>query len=297
MYVKLSELKVGECGIIKDLTLKNNLDWMKIFIDRGFLYGEIIEVAFKVPWDDYYIYKFMNDIITIDGYSADYIIVEKIEKLEYRTEQKEENNDKIEYKNKINKMTFCDGNCKKCYKKECNIKDNDKQKISLKCLLVGNPNCGKTTLFNLLTGSHERVGNYAGVTVEEKKGYCYVDNFELEIYDLPGTYSLDWKSDDEKCTVDFINNKDFDIIINVLNSLILKRSLYLTEKLKEVVKDKNKKIICAFNFYDRFINEGYTIDLNKFEKNFDIITLPIISENGYGVNNLVKKIISLFKND
>lgn len=308
--MKLSDLKVGEFGKINHFDLDDKL--VKRLKELGFVKDEIVEVLYISTFGDPIIYRIMNSEVSLNKYESDKIIVEKYDKDNIENQN---NTDLEDIKNKINNNNlsngiskdeikvklidkiFCCKNCDKCYKKSCSVKEEKSPTITLKVILVGNPNCGKTTLFNLLTSGNEQTGNYSGVTVEGKKGYCYIDNYTLEIYDLPGTYSVDGFTNDENVTVDFLNSKYYDLVINVINSTILKRSLYLTEKIKEIVERRNKKMICALNFYDKFIKEGYSINLSKFEENFNIITVPIISEVGFGVNNLMKKIISLYKKD
>ena len=294
-YVKLSDLKEGECCLIKEFSGNNDSDAVKLMVDKGILYGEKLKLIYIAPFKGQYMVLFMNDYISFDDYTADNIIVERCENIDNKNSLESYNINDV-YKDNL-KKSFCRGFCSSCNKRLCFKKINDKQNIRIKALLIGNPNCGKTTLFNLLTGSNERTGNYAGVTVEAKQGYCYFENYELDIYDLPGIYSMNVTSEDEKCTVDFINNNYFDIIINVVNSLLIRRSLFLTEQIKKIVESRNKKIICAFNFYDKFIDEGYFINLNKFEKNFNIITIPIATGRCFGINNLLEKITSLFKKD
>lgn len=309
--MKLSELKVGEYGKIKYFDLDDKL--IKRLKELGFIEEEIVEVLYISTFGDPIIYRIMNSDISLNKYESDRIIVEKYDKNDKKVDKDdkvlEDINNKINENNKSNNISkdeikvkfidkiFCCRDCKRCYKKSCSVKSEMSPKVTLRVLLVGNPNCGKTTLFNLLTSGNEQTGNYSGVTVDEKKGYCYIDNYTFEIYDLPGTYSVDGFTNDEKVTTSFLKRNNYDVVINVINSIVLKRSLYLTEKIKEIVEQKNKKMICALNFYDKFIKEGYSINLSKFEENFGIITVPIISEVGFGVNNLMRKIISLFKKD
>ena len=308
--MKLSELKVGECGRIKYFDLEDKL--IKRLKELGFIEDEIVEVLYISTFGDPIMYRIMNSDISLNKYESDRIIVEKCEKIDdVNKDDKilEDINNKIEENDKSNNISkdeikvkfidkiFCCKNCDKCYKKSCSVKSENSPNVILKVLLVGNPNCGKTTLFNLLTNGNEQTGNYSGVTVDEKKGYCYIDNYTFEIYDLPGTYSIDGFTSDEKVTVNFLKNNNYDVVVNVINATVLKRSLYLTEKVKEIVDQKNKKMICALNFYDKFIKEGYSINLSKFEENFNITIVPIVSEVGFGVNNLMVKIISLFKKD
>lgn len=99
---------------------------------------------------------------------------------------------------------------------------------SIRIALIGNPNCGKTTIFNQLTGYRHKIANYPGVTVEKKSGTRLIDNIELEIVDLPGTYSLTVHSEDEKIARDYIIDEKPDVIINIIDASNLEKSLFLT---------------------------------------------------------------------
>ena len=122
--------------------------------------------------------------------------------------------------------------------------------------LVGNPNCGKTSLFNIASGSHEHVGNYSGVTVDAKEGYFDFQGYHFRIVDLPGTYSLSAYSPEEIYVRRHIINETPDIIINVVDSSNLERNLYLTTQLI----DMNVRMVIALNMYDELEASGNTLD-------------------------------------
>ena len=105
-----------------------------------------------------------------------------------------------------------------------------------KIVLVGNPNCGKTTLFNLLTGGRQKVGNWPGVTVEKKTGSLSLQGKQVEVIDLPGVYALgdDFKALDEKIAQDFLSEGEVDVVVNVVDASNLERSLGLTQQLLEL---------------------------------------------------------------
>ncbi|MBP1888856.1 ferrous iron transport protein B [Clostridium moniliforme] len=145
--------------------------------------------------------------------------------------------------------------------------------------LLGNPNVGKTTLFNALTGSKQYVGNWPGVTVEKKEGY-YKD---IKIVDLPGIYAMDTFSHEEKVAKNFLEDGDVDIILNIVDGSNLDRNLYLTTQLKQF----NKPIILAINMIDVVNNKGYEIDYKKLSEEFEITVIPIVASKGKGID-LVK---------
>lgn len=151
--------------------------------------------------------------------------------------------------------------------------------------LIGNQNSGKTTLFNRLTKSSQKVGNFPGVTIEVKKASL---NDEVEIVDLPGTYSLAHISQDEEVSKTFINSKDIDLIINVIDATSLKRSLYLTCELMEL----GKPFIIALNMIDEIHKSGNDIDINELSKRFLTDVVPISASKNKNIESLKELIIN-----
>jgi ferrous iron transport protein B len=145
--------------------------------------------------------------------------------------------------------------------------------------LLGNPNVGKTTLFNLLTGSHQHVGNWPGVTVERKEGFLGND---IKIVDLPGIYAMDTFSNEEKVSKDFLQNGNVDLIINIVDASNLNRNLYLTTQLKQF----NKPIVLVLNMIDAAESKGIKIDYSKLSKELGVTVLPIIASKGKGADKL-----------
>ena len=152
-----------------------------------------------------------------------------------------------------------------------NINEKKIQNKVFKIGLVGNPNSGKTTLFNRLTGSNQYVGNWPGVTVEKKEGVLKSHRLSSKIIDLPGIYSLSPYSPEEVLTRDFIANECPDLIINIIDSTNIERNLYLTTQLMEL--DCN--IILAVNMIDILEKKGKIIDYNILEKRLNIPVIPI----------------------
>ena len=154
----------------------------------------------------------------------------------------------------------------------------------MKIALVGNPNCGKTTLFNMLTGMNAKIGNWPGVTIEKKTGK--IINTDYEIIDLPGIYSLSPYSEEEKLSRKFIFDENIDVIINIVDSTIIERSLYLTTQLLEL----NCRIIVALNMADILEKKGLTIDEKKLEKVLHTKVIKISALKGTGMNELISEI-------
>lgn len=144
--------------------------------------------------------------------------------------------------------------------------------------LVGNPNVGKTTLFNTLTGSNQHVGNWAGVTVEKKEGYTS----NCKIVDLPGIYAMDTFSNEEKVSKKFIEQEHVDAIINIVDASNLDRNLYLTMQLKKF----NKPLILVVNMIDMAEKKGIIIDFEKLSKNFNLKVIPISASKSIGIDSI-----------
>lgn len=153
-----------------------------------------------------------------------------------------------------------------------------------KIALVGNPNSGKTTLFNALTGSNQHVGNWPGVTVEKKEGIIKENGTEYNLIDLPGTYSLGAFSEDEVIARDFILDEKPDIIINVVDATNIERNLYLTTQLLEM----GQKVVIALNMMDEVESKGIDIDLEKLSENLKLPIISTVASRRKGMDELIK---------
>jgi len=147
--------------------------------------------------------------------------------------------------------------------------------------LLGNPNVGKTTLYNALTGSNQYVGNWAGVTVEKKEGF--IDN-KIKIVDLPGIYAMDTYSNEEKVSKEFLQNGNVDVIINIVDASSLDRNLYLTTQLKQF----NKPIILVLNMVDVAISKGLDINYKLLSQKLGVKIIPIVASKGTGISDVKK---------
>ncbi|UZW15648.1 ferrous iron transport protein B [Clostridium pasteurianum] len=150
----------------------------------------------------------------------------------------------------------------------------------LTAALVGNPNVGKTTLFNFLTGSNQYVGNWAGVTVEKKEGFL---NKSVKIVDLPGIYAMDTYSNEEKVSKNFLLNDDVDVIVNIVDASNLDRNLYLTMQLKQF----KKPIILVLNMIDVALKKGVTIDYKSLSKELNVTVIPIVASKHKDIDKIV----------
>lgn len=146
--------------------------------------------------------------------------------------------------------------------------------------LLGNPNVGKTTLFNFLTGSNQHVGNWPGVTVERKEGYI---NQSIKVVDLPGIYAMDTYSNEEKVSKEFLLNGNVDVIINIVDASNLNRNLYLTTQLKQF----NKPIILVLNMIDVAESKGFKINIEKLSKELKVSVIPMVASKKKGIDGIV----------
>ena len=173
-----------------------------------------------------------------------------------------------------------------------NLKVSVKEKeTTINIALVGNPNCGKTTLFNFLSGSKEHVGNYSGVTVDAKKATFTQNGYNFNIFDLPGTYSLTAYSPEEIYVRNFIMNETPDIVINVIDSSNLERNLFLTTQLI----DMDIKVIIALNMYDELLKSRVKFDYQSLGKLMGIPIIPTVSSKGTGITELLHKIVEVYE--
>lgn len=163
------------------------------------------------------------------------------------------------------------------------------EKGQIRIALAGNPNCGKTTMFNNITGAKQHVGNYAGVTVEKKEGYKKFDGHELLFIDLPGTYSLTARSLDELVARNVIVNDNPDVIVNVLDASNLERNLYLAAQLVEL----EKPMVIALNMSDVAEDMGIKYDLKKMAEMTGATIVSTVGRTNIGTNELLEATVSV----
>lgn len=154
----------------------------------------------------------------------------------------------------------------------------------LRVVLVGNPNCGKTSLFNNATGAREKVGNYGGVTVDSKEGWFSLDGLKVQLVDLPGTYSLTEYSPEEMYVRTYIRDNHPDAIINIVDAGNLERNLYLTTQLM----DMNIPMVIALNMWDELEKSGDKLDIEMMSRLLGARMIPLTAYNGHGVKDVLQ---------
>ena len=280
--MRLSELKTGEKGVI--VKVLGHGGFRKRIVEMGFIRGKIVTVLLNAPLQDPVKYKIMGYEISLRHSEA--AMIEIISTDEVRQLEKEET-DKLGITNISENATNDDG----CMTDEQLHKAAMKKSHTINVALVGNPNCGKTSLFNFASGAHERVGNYSGVTVDAKEGHTEFNGYRFNLVDLPGTYSLSAYSPEELYVRKQIIENTPDVIINVIDASNLERNLYLTTQLV----DMNIKIVGALNMFDEFEQRGDKLDYDKLGELFGFPFIPTVFKSGRGVDELFRTVIDIYE--
>lgn len=267
--MKLSELQTGQkASIVKVL---GHGGFRKRIIEMGFVKGKIVESLQNAPLNDPVKYRVMGYEISLRRSEANLIeVVSEEEAL--KTLKPEKKADVFFHDEEVRKAALIK-------RKEITV------------ALVGNPNCGKTTLFNFASGSREHVGNYSGVTVGAKDATFVQDGYRFRIVDLPGTYSISAYSPEEKFVREFLLNETPDVIINVVDSSNLERNLYLTTQLI----DMHLQTVVALNMYDELQTSGDKLDYKALGKLLGMPFVPVIAKNGFGIVQLFRSVIKMYE--
>jgi len=155
--------------------------------------------------------------------------------------------------------------------------------------LVGNPNSGKTTVFNNLTKTHQYVGNWPGVTVEKKEGVCRYGDYRIKVVDLPGVYSLTAYSLDEIIARDFIVEAKPDVVVDIVDATNLERNLYLTIQLLEM----GARLSIALNMMDEADGLGLRIDVGRLSHRLGVPVVPMVANRNRGTEELLREVVNL----
>ena len=273
--MKLSELKTGQSGII--IKVSGHGGFRKRIIEMGFISGKRVEVLLNAPLRDPVKYKIMGYEVSLRHSEADLIEVLP---------------DHEKTHSEIQTETLHGLKCNDHAPLSDKMKEALKQKRhTINVALVGNPNCGKTSLFNFASGAHERVGNYSGVTVDAKYGWAEFEGYRFELVDLPGTYSLSAYSPEELYVRKQLVEKTPDVVINVIDASNLERNLYLTTQLI----DMHLRMVCALNMFDETEQRGDHIDHQKLSELFGVPMVPTVFTTGRGVDQLFREIIATYE--
>ena len=272
--MRLSELQTGEKGVI--IKVMGHGGFRRRIIEMGFIKGKTVEVLLNAPLKDPIKYKIMGYEISLRRQEA--AMIEVMSEEEARESMQETH--------------FHDPIAEDIPVSEAKLKEiASGKRRTINVALVGNPNCGKTSLFNVASGSHEHVGNYSGVTVDAKEGHFDFQGYHFRLVDLPGTYSLSAYSPEELYVRKHIIDETPDVIINVVDAGNLERNLYLTAQLI----DMNVRMVVALNMYDALLHSGNTLDHKKLGQLFGVPIVPTVSRTGQGIDNLFHVSIGLYE--
>ena len=258
--MKLSDLKTGETGII--VKVQGHGGFRKRIIEMGFVKGKQVEVLLNAPLHDPVKYKIMGyevslrhqeaamiEVVASTSVAADAAVVKELLKNDTQTE----------------KMVVEADDCEKADLLKQHVHEALRQRRTINVALIGNPNCGKTSLFNYASGAHGHVGNYSGVTVDASEAHASMYGYEFNLVDLPGTYSLSCYSPEELYVRKYLNEKLPDVVINVIN------------------------------MYDEFVKRGDNVDLTTLGTLFGMPIVPTSFKTGMGVKDLFKVIIQVYE--
>ena len=267
----LSDLQTGERGVV--VRVAGHGAFRKRIIEMGFIKGVTVETVLNAPLRDPIKYRIMNFEVSLRRADAN--------KVEIVSEAEAER----EIVNHKDYVPIEAPNCDALH----HIAEERAKTINV--ALVGNPNCGKTSIFNIAAHAHERVGNYSGVTVDEKVGTFEYGGYTFHLVDLPGTYSLSAYSPEELYVRKHIIEKSPDIILNVVDGSNLERNLYLTTQLI----DMDITMVMALNMYDELKRSGDKLDIEQLSTLLGMPIIPTTGRNGAGIGDLFNKIIEVFE--
>lgn len=270
--MRLSELKTGEKGVI--IKVLGHGGFRKRIVEMGFIKGKTVEVLLNAPLKDPIKYKVLGYEISLRRQEAE--MIEVVGEEETRQQHHP-------YHGAITEEVSLS-------EKEMIALAKGKRRV-INVALVGNPNCGKTSLFNVVSGAHEHVGNYSGVTVDAKEGFFEYQGYHFRLIDLPGTYSLSAYSPEEIYVRKHIIEETPDVIINVVDASNLERNLYLTTQLI----DMNVRMVVALNMYDELQASGNKLDHEKLSRLMGVPMVPTIGRNGYGIDELFHHLIDIYE--
>ena len=269
--MKLSELKTGDSGVI--VKVYGHGGFRKRIVEMGFIRGTLVEVVLNAPLRDPVKYKIMDYEVSLRRAEADLVeVVSKEEAEKWKREQPD-----------LPSLPADDWDVLR------HIAEVKRKEINV--VFVGNPNCGKTSIFNIAGNAHERVGNYSGVTVDAKQGELTFEGYHINIVDLPGTYSLSAYTPEELYVRKYIIEKTPDVIINVVDSSNLERNLYLTTQLI----DMDVPMIMALNMFDEMRKSGNKLDVNQLGILLGVPIIPTVGRTGEGINELFHNIIEIYE--
>ncbi len=274
--MRLSEIRTGQHATI--LKVRGHGGFRKRIVEMGFIKGQQVEVLLNAPLQDPVKYKVMGYEVSLRRQEAEMI---EVQTADLQTAAGGATEDVVDI------VGQRDGAATASHPSHPSIPKGTVISVAL----VGNPNCGKTSLFNFASGAHERVGNYSGVTVDAKEGYTDFEGCRLKLIDLPGTYSLSAYSPEELYVRKQLVDDTPDVIINVVDASNLERNLYLTTQLM----DMHLRVVCALNMYDELERRGDQLDVERLSSLMGMPMVPTSFKSGQGLDELLREVVHIFE--
>lgn len=276
--MKLSELKTGQRAVIK--SVGGSGVFHKRIMEMGFVRGKEVTAILVAPLQDPVYYRILDYNVSLRREDAKRVEVELLSSVAHP--RADDCRMAVQMRT-IEDTSFPDTTHQAS--SECK---------SIRVALLGNPNCGKTSLFNLASGAHEHVGNYSGVTVEAKTAYFEHNGYRIEIIDLPGTYSLSPYSPEELYIRQYLTGGARpDVVLNVVDTTNLERNLFLSMQAKEI----GLPLVMALNMYDEYEKSGDRLDHHKLSTLVGIPMIPTVCRTGKGLNDLFDCVIRVFRQE
>ncbi|MBD5253094.1 MAG: ferrous iron transport protein B [Barnesiella sp.] len=269
--MRLSDAKTGEkVAVVKIL---GHGAFRKRMMEMGFVRGREITVLLHAPLMDPIKYSIMDYEVSLRRSEAELVEVKPLPV------------DECDRTRKHTDTVDCDD-------RPLELSNNaDHEKNVINVALIGNPNCGKTSLFNIASGAREHVGNYSGVTVDAKSGHFRFKGYRINLVDLPGTYSLASYSPEELYVRRYLKDETPDVIVNVLDGSNLERNLYLTTELI----DMDRSMVIALNMYDELKEKGITLEFDTLGKMIGVPIVPTTARTGEGIDTLFDTVIKVYE--
>lgn len=274
----LSELHTGESAVI--FRILGHGAFRKRMLEMGFVRGQRVDCLLEAPLTDPVKYSLMGYEVSLRRSEASMVEVIPID------------NDIEDSDRDTSSMCLNDDECNDRVDRTHHAEVDSQSGLPvINVALIGNPNCGKTSLFNFVSGAHEHVGNYSGVTVDSKNGHFRHGGYEIHLVDLPGTYSLAAYSPEEKYVRQYLRDNTPDVILNVVVASNLERNLYLTTELI----DMDRRMVIALNMYDELERRGDTLDCKLLGKMIGVPVVPTVSRTGRGLEELFDKVVEVYE--
>lgn len=273
MRKRLADLVSGESGRI--IELHGDERFIRRLCEMGFVIDQLVSVVKNAPLDDPIEYEIIGYKVSLRKEEANMVIIDVVDKYDVSPNvsspcQNVSNSEIAEYPTS-------------------KLMQGSAEEV-IKVAFVGNPNCGKTTLFNRISGLNEHVGNYSGVTIESKEAMIDFEGYRIKIVDLPGTYSIADFSPEERVVADFIREQKPDIIVNIVDVTNLERNLYLTTQ----IIDMGVPYILSLNMWDEFVGKGNHLNSSVLSSLLGTTIIPTIAKRGRGVAAILEQVIQVY---